>query len=222
MPGGSYRSSRIGAIGLLEGKGRPTGRRSRRTGPAPYRSNTSDSRGVFFRFGPPENPKSSKYLNFMRMMEDTGRGLTYYDLHQLCTGLLREETVIPNKERHHHIYIDVEYSKSVGLLLRYGYIRKLAYGRNLNRGRGRPNSVFAITEKGRQSLRRFRGRYTMSPYYDDTYRRIMEEKKALYSGRLPPPFKRTVEPGMKVFNQFWIWDNMDLATSLGVKTKNWR
>ena len=203
----------------LEGKGRP---KRKKVKYVVFKENTYDTPKTFFKFGPPANPKASKYLNFLKLMVDTGRALSYYELHQLCTGLLREETVIPNKHLHKNIIIDFEYSKSVNDLLKHGYLRKMPYGRNLNRGRGRPNSIFFITEKGRESLRRFRGKYTVSPYYEDTYRRIMEEKKALYQGKDPPPYKRTVEPGMKVFNPFWIWRHKDLAKSLGVKLDMWR
>lgn len=206
---------------ILEGKGRPIKK------PVRYlttcKGNTSDTDRTFFMFGPPANPIASMYLNFMRLIEDTGRALTFWDLHQLATGTLPSEVVVKKKHRRDSYRIRLRYNLDVGMLCRYGYLRRLAYGRRGHPGRkGRPRNLYAVTEKGRESLRRFDGMYSVSPYYEDARRRVMSEIKALREGVEPPPPTRTVEPGMRVFDCHWIWSHMADAKARGIKVDGWR
>ena len=205
---------------VLEGKGRPI--RKERRYLTVCRQNTADTDRTFFRFGPPSNPRASKYLNFLRLMQETGRAMTYWDLHQLCTGILPDEVGSP-VDKWGSETIRREYNESVKAMCRYGYLRRLAYGRRYPpRTRGRPRALFSITEKGRDSLRRFEGMYSPSPYYADTYNRIMAEKRAIYEGVDVPPPRRVVEPMGPVFNAEWIWANKERAESIGIILKPWR
>lgn len=205
---------------LPEGKGRPVKKERRYL--TVCKQNTSDTDRTFFRFGPPTNPRASKYLNFMKLMADTGRALTYWDLHEICTGYYPSEVVRP-VNRWGNEFINLEYNQSVKALCRYGYLRRLAYGRRGDpHKKGRPRALFTLTEKGRQSLERFEGAYSVSPYYRDTYDRVMAEKKVLYEGGEMPVLKRNVPPGDPVFNVQWIWHNKLKAESLGIKLRPWR
>lgn len=204
----------------LEGKGRPIKKERRYL--TVCKENTSDTDRTFFKFGPPANPRASKYLNFLQLIAETGRALTFWDLHQLCTGYLPDEVPYPTIVYGTH-QINPEYNESIKALCRYGYLRKLAYGRRGRPGhKGRPRNLYTITEKGRQSLIRFEGQYWLSPYYPDTYRRIMDEKTALYDGTPVPPFTRSLDPGIKVFDRNWIWSNPLKAQEFGIKLRPWR
>ena len=204
----------------LEGKGRPV--RKRRRYLVACTGNTRDTDRTFFRFGPPAAPKASRFLNFMRLMQDTRTALTYFDLHQLSTGYTQDETHV-RPDSYGKQYICIGDNIGVNQLCRYGYLRRLAYGRKHVPGtRGRPNAIFTLTEKGRESLRRFEGMYELSPYYEDTRRRILDEREAVYTGRPKRPFVHTVEPGKDVFNPFWIWSHKDDAFAKKVLGKRWR
>ena len=209
-----------GPVRSMAGKGRPE-RKGRRYLVA-CKGNTRDTDRTFFRFGPPAAPHAAKFLNFMRLMDETRTALTYHDLYQLSTGYARGEVVVRPDKYGKQCIRPVDNS-GVNALCRYGYLRRLAYGRKYDPGtRGRPNAVFTLTELGRESLRRFDGMYELSPYYEDVRRRILDERESTYTGAPRKPFVHTVEPGMDVFNQFWIWAHKDDAYCAKVLGRKWR
>lgn len=182
----------------LEGKGRPRKKVVRRKVcgvivPAGYKSLTEDTKNTFACFGPPESKKASRYIEFMRLMLESNRALTMFDLHQLCTGTLH-----PPVRRHITQCPSVLYGKDIRTLCKLKYLRKLAYGRRIQ-GMGRPNALYIVLPKGEQSVRKFKERTFKSPYYDDVLARVVAEKKRSYDRTTQIPKEPKVKPNGRAF-----------------------
>ena len=171
-------------LSCLEGKGRPV--RKKPKGPKiKYSDRTCDTRDTFSFLGPVNKRPASRYLNFLMLMEDSGRAVTLYDLDQLDTGIPPTKDLNSSRSKASARYIP--YLKK---LIAQKYIRKLQYGRKL-KGKGRPYSLYIILDKGRVSVKHFRDRCLKSPYYEDTLTRLLDEKECIYSRKpyVPRPLK---------------------------------
>jgi hypothetical protein len=180
-------------LACLEGKGRP-GKKKPRHVPEKTSTRTSDTRTTFACFGAANKKPASRYLNFLALMQDSGRAVTVYDLDQLDTGLPPSPDL-----NSHRTHASICYAGPLRKLIAYKYIRKLQYGRKL-KGKGRPYSLFIILPKGQESLKRFKGRYIKSVYYDDTLQRLKDEKECIFSRKKYVPRPLKVQPHGRFFS----------------------
>ena len=185
-------------VDSLEGKGRPRKKVVRRKVcgvivPPGYKSFTEDTKNTFACFGPPESKKASRYITFMKLILESNRALTMFDLHQLCTGKLHPPTNKATSQAPSIIY-----GKDIRTLCRLKYLRKLAYGRRIQ-GMGRPNALYIVLPKGEQSVKKFKNRIVKSPYYDDVLARVVAEKKRTYDRTTQIPKEPKVKPNGRAF-----------------------